>query len=378
MHDQRLERLARVLVDYSMAVKRGDVVGIRMSPLAEPLVLALYRSVLGAGGHPVVRMAPEECAESLAKSGTARQLAYLFPPDLVEIDELDCYVTAWGSRNSRSMSNVDPDAQAAISKARRPLFDAILKRIGQSGPRKLRWVGTQFPCHSAAQDAEMSLSEYADFVFGAGHLDRRDPVGEWKRMGIAQQRVADHLNKARELRYVTEQGTDIRFGIHGRNWINCDGKNNFPDGEVFTGPIESATEGEVRFNFPAVFQGREITDVRLKFRGGKVVDADAAKGRDFLYKMMDQDAGGRILGEVAMGTNYSIQKFTRNTLFDEKIGGTVHMALGASLPRSGGKNKSALHWDMVLDLRRGGRIEADGKVISKNGRFTRAGFPRPR
>lgn len=172
-------------------------------------------------------------------------------------------------------------------------------------------------------------------------------------------------------------GTDIRFGVKGRRWINCDGRNNFPDGEVFTGPIETATEGEIRFNFPAVYQGREVTDIWLRFKAGKVVDADATKGKDFLYEMMNQDKGGRILGELAIGTNYGITKFTRNTLFDEKIGGTVHMALGASLPGSRGRNKSALHWDLVCNLRPGGRIEVDGKVISKNGRFTKSTWPQP-
>jgi aminopeptidase len=275
------------------------------------------------------------------------------------------------------MTNVDPKKQAALSLTRRPLLEAIIERVGKKGRDKLRWVGTQFPCESAAQDAEMSLSEYADFVFQAGLLHLPDPVAEWKKIRTRQQRLADFLNEASEVRYVALNGTDIRLGVKGRKWVNCDGSNNFPDGEVFTGPIESATEGEVRFTFPAVYQGREVTDVWLRFRAGKVVDADASKGKDFLFKMMDQDEGGRTLGEVAIGTNYSIQRFTRNTLFDEKIGGTVHMALGASLPESGGKNKSALHWDMVCDLRQGGRIEADGKTIAKNGRFQRASWPQP-
>ena len=201
-------------------------------------------------------------------------------------------------------------------------------------------------------------------------------MAEWKKVHTTQQRLADFLNKAREVRYVAP-GTDIRFGVKGRRWINCDGENNFPDGEVFTGPIENATEGEVRFTFPVVYQSREVTDAWLRFKAGKVVDAGASKNEGFLYKMMDQDAGGRTLGELAIGTNYDITKFTRNTLFDEKIGGTVHMALGAAYPESGGKNKSALHWDMVCDLRKGGRIEVDGKVIAKNGRFLRATWPQP-
>lgn len=377
MYDPRLERLAQVLVQYSTQIKKNDVVRIRMATVAEPLAIALYKEILRAGAHPLVRLAPEECAELMARHGKPHQLGYTSPYDLEEYRTIDADISAWAHRNTRAMSNADPKKQAAMSKARGPILDVAIKRIGIKGKSKLRWCGTQFPCHSSAQDAEMSLTEYADFVFNAGLLHLSNPVAAWKKISTTQKRLCDFLNKTREIRYFVPNGTDIRFGVTGRRWINCDGKNNFPDGEVFTGPIESATEGEIRFNFPAVYMCREVNDVWLKFRGGKVVDADASKGRDFLYQMLDQDKGARILGELAIGTNYAIKKFTRNTLFDEKIGGTVHMALGASLPPSGGKNKSALHWDMVCDLRRGGRIEVDGKAISKNGRFLKATWPQP-
>lgn len=377
MYDTRLDRLAEVLVRYSTEVKKGDVVRIRMATVAEPLALAVYKAVLRAGGCPVVRMAPEECQEMLARHGSPAQLRYLSPYDVEEFKTVNVDISAWANRNTRAMTSVNPKTQAAMSKTRQPLMKIAMERMAKKGKAKLRWVGTQYPCHAAAQDAEMSLTEYADFVFKAGLLHLRNPVAAWKKISTTQQRLADFLNKAREVRYVVPGGTDIRFGVKGRRWINCDGKNNFPDGEVFTGPIESATEGEVRFTYPAVYQGREVTDVRLRFREGKVVDADASKGKDFLFEMMKQDKGARILGELAIGTNYAIKRFTRNTLFDEKIGGTIHMALGAAYPGSGGKNESALHWDMVCDLRRGGRIEVDGKVIAKNGRFLRSTWPGP-
>ncbi|UCF33914.1 MAG: aminopeptidase, partial [Phycisphaerales bacterium] len=198
----------------------------------------------------------------------------------------------------------------------------------------------------------------------------------WQKIGVAQQRVCDFLEKAREIRFIAP-GTDLRCGIAGRKWINCDGRNNFPDGEVFTAPIEDATEGEVHYSYPAVFQGQEVQDVRLRFRAGKVVDATAAKGEPFLHEMLEQDKGAKILGEIAIGTNYAIKQYTKNTLFDEKIGGTFHAALGAAYPESGGKNKSALHWDMVCNLRTSGRIEVDGKEILKNGRFLNANWPKP-
>ncbi|MEE9268843.1 MAG: aminopeptidase [Candidatus Krumholzibacteria bacterium] len=377
MYDPRLDRLARVLVRYSTGVRKGDVVRIRMPTLAEPLALAVYREVLRAGGYPIMRMAPGECQELLARYGSPAQLDYLFPIDLEEYKTINADITAWAQRNTRAMTNVDPKKQAAMSKARKPLLETGLSRMTKKGKAKLRWVGTQYPCHASAQDAEMSLTEYTDFVFNAGMLHLPNPVAAWKKIHTTQQRVVDFLNKADEVRFIVPGGTDIRFGVKGRRWINCDGVNNFPDGEVFTGPIESASEGEIRFNFPAVYQGREVTDVWLRFKAGKVVDADASKGKDFLFQMMDQDKGGRVLGELAIGANYSITRFTRNTLFDEKIGGTVHMALGAAYPETGGKNKSALHWDLVCDLRRGGRIEVDGKVISVSGRFTRATWPQP-
>jgi aminopeptidase len=377
MYDPRLDRLAEVLVKYSTQIKKGDVTRIRMSTVAEPLAIALYKQVLLAGGHPVIRLAPEECAELLVRYGREYQLSFESPFEMNEVETVDVDISAWASRNTRAMSNANPQKQALVSKSRAPVFDLFLKRMAKRGKSRLRWVGTQFPCQASAQDAEMSLSEYADFVFNAGLLHLPNPIAAWKKISTTQQRLADFLNKASEVRYIAPGGTDIRFGVKGRTWVNCDGKANFPDGEVFTGPIETATEGEVNFNFPAIYQGREVNGIRLRYKNGKVVDADASKGKDFLFKMMDQDKGGRTLGEVAIGTNYGITKFTRNTLFDEKIGGTVHMALGAALPGTGGKNKSALHWDMVLDLRKGGRIEVDGKVISKNGRFLKSTWPQP-
>ncbi|MBL8828688.1 MAG: aminopeptidase, partial [Planctomycetaceae bacterium] len=192
-----------------------------------------------------------------------------------------------------------------------------------------------------------------------------------------QQRVVDFLNDKHEIRFVTPQGTDLRLAIEGRRWINCDGHENFPDGEVFTGPIETATEGVVCYSFPAVHGGREVHNIRLEFRGGRVVNASADKGEEFLLAMLDQDAGARVLGEIAIGTNYSIKRYSKNTLFDEKIGGTFHAAVGAAYPETGGKNESGLHWDMVCDLRNGGQIFVDGQLISENGRFVDPRWPQP-
>ena len=221
----------------------------------------------------------------------------------------------------------------------------------------------------------MSRSEYADFVFNACKLDQPNPVAAWKKFAVAQQRLCDLLNKGREMRLRAPGGTDLRLGIRGRRWVNCAGHANMPDGEVFTGPIEDATEGTVHYTYPAVMGSREVVDVRLTFKAGKVVDASAAKNEEFLIQMLDQDRGARTLGELALGCNYSVKRFTRNTLFDEKIGGTFHLAVGAGFPETGSKNESGLHWDMVCDLRKGGTVEVDGKVISRSGKFTNPAWP---
>ena len=374
MYDCRLDSLAKVIVGYSVGVRPDDVVRIKAPLVAEPLVLALYKEVLRAGGNPVVRMVPEACAELLTRLGSGKQLGHVSPLERHEVETIDAHISVLGNDNTKSLTSVDAKRMATISKARQPLLTRFLERAGGTGKRRLRWSGTQYPCHASAQDAEMSLSEYADFVFRAGLLHLPNPVAAWKKIHTAQQRVCDYLDKADQIRFVAP-GTDITMGVGRRKWMNCSGHENFPDGEVFTGPIEDSAEGEVRYTYPAVYGGREVTGVWLKFKAGKVVDAAADKNRDFLYEMMDQDRGGRYLGEVALGTNYAIKRFTRNTLFDEKIGGTFHLALGASYPETGGKNTSGLHWDMVCDLRMNGRVEVDGKTILKNGRFLRASWP---
>jgi aminopeptidase len=374
MQDPRLQRLAQVLVQYSTAVRPDDLVRISGPPISRPLLVALYAEVLRAGGHPVVKMAPEECSQLLLEIGTDDQISHVNPLALHEVETIDVEIVVWGQDNSKALSQVDPTRQARLSQSRRAYLNAFMQRVADGN---LRWVGTQFPCHSSAQDAEMSLTAYEEFVFRGGLLHLDDPAAAWRAISERQQRLVDYLNEAREIRFVTPQGTDLRLAVEGRRWINCDGRENFPDGEVFTGPREDATEGVVCFSFPAVHGGREVDDVRLEFQGGRVVDASASKGAEFLLALLDMDAGARILGEIAIGTNYSIERYTKNTLFDEKIGGTFHAAIGASYPESGGTNESALHWDMVCDLRSGGQILVDNRPISENGRFLDPNWPAP-
>ena len=373
MRDPRIDKLAHLLVTYSTEVRPDQLVRISGPPVSRPLLAALFRQVLRAGGHPFVQMSPDECEEILLAEGSEAQLRHESALDLHMVDQIDVSIGIWGEDNTKSLSCADPARQAWRSLARRPYRAKLMERAAKG---ELRWVGTQMPCHAAAQDAEMSLESYEEFVFTAGLLHLDDPAAAWREISQRQQRLADHLNGCREVRFVAPNGTDLRVAIAGRRWINCDGKENFPDGEVFTGPIEDATTGTVCYSFPAVHDGREVDGIRLRFESGRVVDASATKGEAFLVAMLDQDAGARVLGEVAIGTNYAIERYTKNTLFDEKIGGTFHAALGAAYPESGGKNDSGLHWDMVCDLRDGGEIYADGKLISQNGVFVDPTWPR--
>ncbi len=366
MRDPRLTKLAGVLVNYSVGVKQGELVRINAWEGTGPLMAEVYRAVIAAGGHPMVRSASEELSEIFLKSASDEQLDYVNPVSKFEIEKIDCSIGIWASDNTRAMTNVDPKRSARNAVARKPVMDIFMQRSAEG---KLRWTGTQYPCQASAQDAEMSLAEYEEFVFGAGLLNEPDPVAAWKKVSQRQQGLTDFLNGKSDYHVVAANGTDIRMSVAEKKWINCDGHANFPDGEVFTGPVIDSASGVVNFSFPAMHGGREVEGVRLKFRDGKVVDASATKGQDFLISMLDMDGGSRFLGECAIGTNYGIKKYTKNTLFDEKIGGTVHFALGAGYPETGNSNQSGLHWDMVVDLRQGGYVEIDGTKISIDGKL---------
>lgn len=374
MQDPRLSQLASLLVNYSVAVKKGQLVRIRGSSVAQPLLVEIYKQVLNAGGHPLVRMVPDELEEIFYKNASDEQLRFCDPITSAEYEKIDCSIGIWAEENTRATTNCDPERMRISHAAHKPLTETFLRRAADGS---LKWVGTQYPTQASAQDAEMSLSEYEDFVFNAGLLNLPDPVAAWKRISERQQRLADFLNGKSDYHVTAANGTDIRMSVAGRRWINCDGHENFPDGEVFTGPIEASVNGRIHFSFPAVHDGREVLDVKLTFEDGKVVDASASKGQDFLFKMLDMDGGSRFLGECAIGTNFGITRYTRNTLFDEKIGGTVHFALGAGYPETGSANQSGLHWDMVVDLRQGGKIEIDGRKVLEDGKFLDPAFPLP-
>jgi aminopeptidase len=365
MADPRVEIVAKILVDYSVEVKPNQLVRISGSPDGAPLILAVYQKVLERGAHPFLQVEPEEAEELFYTYAKDAQLDYipLFMKEMIE--QIDVGIGIWTDVNTKQLTNADPAKQARRAVARRPLLERTLERAAK---KELRWTGTLYPTHAFAQDAEMSLREFEDFVYKACLVHEPDPIDAWKKISREQQRVTDWLNKASEI-HVVSPDTDLKLEVTDRKWINCDGRENFPDGEIFTGPIEPSVNGHIRYTYPACHFGREVEDVRLQFKDGKVVKASAAKNEEFLLKMLESDEGARYVGEFAFGTNSGIQRFTKNTLFDEKIGGTIHLAVGAGLPESGSKNRSAIHWDMVCDLRKSGEVHVDGTLFLKDGKI---------
>ena len=365
MPDSRHQRLADLLVAYSTGVQPGELVFIESTPPAAPLLRELYGRILEAGGHPHVHVAPDGVTESLLHKGTEEQLSWVNPVRREEIEQADVRIAVEAETNRRSLTGVDPARQALVARSRNEIRDIYFRR---SASGELRSVITLYPTPATAQDAEMSIADYEDFVFRAGLLDHDDPVAAWRELGARMREVAERLGTKRELRVVAE-GTDLTLGVEGRTWIPCDGTENFPDGEVFTAPLETSLEGTIRFTYPATFWGRVVRDVELRFEGGQVVESHASHGVDLLSEMLALDSGARRAGEFSFGMNDAIEEFTGHTLFDEKIGGTVHLALGKSYPESGGVNDSALHWDLVCDLRSGSEVYADGELVYRDGQF---------
>jgi aminopeptidase len=365
MRDPRVAALARILVHHSVRVTDGDTCAIEGSTAAEPLVAAVYEEVLEAGGHPVVAMSFEGQQASYFARASDAQLDWVSPAAEWVAEQSDCQIAIGAAMNTRQLSGVPPERQTRRQAATKKLMEAVMRRTAEGAHR---WVYTLFPTNAYASDAEMSLTEFEDFYFRACLADRPDPVEAWKRQSEETERLRDWIQGRDQVR-IEAPGTDVRLGIAGRTFIAADGRHNMPDGEFFTGPVEDSVEGEVNFHLPAMIGGREVSGVRLRFEGGRVIDASAERGEPFLHQLLDTDEGARRLGELGIGTNYGIDRGTRDVLLDEKIGGTVHLAIGKSYPETGGKNESAVHSDMVCDLREGGRISVDGELLQEDGRF---------
>ena len=365
MRDTRVEGLASILVGYSTEVKEGETVSIEGSSMAEPLLLAVYEQVLKAGANPILNVSLEGQSVSYYKHASDAQLEWISPVTEWMADNVDARIAVAASANTRELSAIPPERQTRRQAATGELLGKMMER---SAAGDFRWCVTLFPTNAFASEAEMSLVDYEDFYYGACLADDADPLTAWKRTSAETERLAEWIEGHEEVR-VTAPGTDIVLGIAGRTFIPCAGRHNMPDGEFFTGPIEDSVEGEVTFHLPALVGGREVSGVKLRFEAGKVVDAGAERGEEFLVELLDTDEGARRLGELGIGTNYAIDRGTREVLLDEKLGGTVHMAVGRSYPESGGVNESAVHTDLVCDLRGGGKIEVDGTVMQEDGKF---------
>jgi len=365
--DTRIEKFARILVDYSTGVKPGDLVAITSSFAAEPLVQSLYALILDRGAYPHVLLDFADQDEILFAHASDAQLEFVPHFHKMAFEEFDVLIKVRAASNTRAQSKVDSARQARHQHGTAPLIQAQMRRGAQGS---LRWMSTLFPTQAYAMEAEMGFQEYQDFVFAACHADddTPDPVAYWQGVERAQQCIVERI-EGHDRVHVRGPNADLTLSIKGRKFDNACGKNNMPDGEVYTGPVEESVNGWVRYTYPAVYQGRVVEGIELKFEDGRVVSASARKNQDFLLQMLETDAGARYVGEFAIGTNYQIDRFTHSILFDEKIGGSFHMALGAGYPETGSRNTSLIHWDMICDLRRESEILVDDEVIYRDGKF---------
>jgi aminopeptidase len=365
MPDRRALQLARVLVHYSCQVQAGDLCAVEGESGGEELIHAIYEEVLRAGGHPIVLMTPARALSSFFSLASDEQLDHVSPVARLVSEQADVRIRVLAPDNPRELSEVDPARQVHRQRATGELIERIMAR---SAAGELRWSVCQYPTNGQAAEAEMSLAGYEDFLYRACLCDRDDPVQAWRDEAQRIARLVEWADGREQVR-LQGPGTDLTLSVAGRRFLAADGLRNMPDGELFTGPVEDSAEGEASFQLPTSFGGREVAGVRLRFAAGEVVDATAERGEELLHEMLDSDPGARRLGELGIGTNYDIQRGTRSILFDEKIGGTVHLALGRSYPETGGVNESSLHWDLICDLREGGRVSLDGEDLQRDGRF---------
>jgi aminopeptidase len=368
--DSRISKFAKVLVEHSARVVPGDRILLEGTTAAEPLLRELYIQILEKGGLPHLMMAlpglmpfsQEELYLTYAKD---TQLDFVPTFYKLAYEQFEGRIRIHSATNTHGTTNIDPAKLQRHGKALSTITEAQFRR-GADGTFK--WVTTLYPTDGYAQDANMSLKEYEDFVFGAVHANEDDPIAFWKSVESKQQSAVDFM-KGKSQVILRGPNVDMTLSVKGRTFMNSFGTFNMPDGEIYTGPVEDSVNGWVKFTYPANYGGTSVEGAELTFSNGRVVTAKADKNEDFLLKTLDIDAGARTLGEFAIGTNFDIQQFTGNILFDEKIGGSFHMALGAGYPETGAKNKSAIHWDMICDMRKDSEILVDGELFYKNGQF---------
>jgi aminopeptidase len=365
MSDPRVKKLAEVLVQYCIGVRRGDWVVVQGHVLSEPLMREVVEQVLLAGGNPSPMITSEQFTETIMRVGDMQQVQFASPFEKIAIEEAAAIIMIGGTGNTRYLTNIDPEKMRMQQVGFAGVNRTFMQRAASG---ELRWTGTRFPCPAYAQDAEMSLHDYEDFVYSAMFVDRENPVQLWQEVDRQQAKLVDWLKGKKQV-VVHGPHVDLTLNIDERVFMNCSGTKNMPDGEIFTGPVEDSVNGWVEFTYPAIMGGRMVEDVRLEFGQGRVISAAAKKNEDYLRAILNTDEGAKYLGEFAFGTNYGITRFTRSILFDEKIGGTMHMALGAGFPDTGSKNASAIHWDFILDMHNDSEVLVDGELFYKNGNF---------
>jgi aminopeptidase len=364
MTDPRLHELAKVLIHYSLNLNPGDQLHIRTNPLAQDLALATFEEAVKTGAHVLTSISLPGSEELFLKHASDEQLDFVSPVRKLITETFDAVLVIGAEYNTRSLSGIDPHKISRNRKASTHLTKIFLERAAKL---ELRWCYTEFPTHASAQEADMSLFDYQEFVFGAGLLNESDPVSAWKKEGLRQQELIKWLSGKNRVEIHGEE-IDLSFSIKGRVFKEADGKYNFPDGEIFTGPIEDSANGWVRFSYPAIYEGQEVIDVELRFENGKATEEKASKGQELLTSLLNTDEGARFIGEWGIGTNYGINKFTKNMLFDEKMGGTIHFAVGSGYPETGSVNESAIHWDMLCDMS-DSEIKVDGEDFYRDGKF---------
>jgi aminopeptidase len=350
---------ADLLTGYCLAVEPGQEVIVRSTALAAPLMLECQRAILERDAWPLLRVELPGATAAFYRHAQDRHLDLFSEVAFAEAKKAHAHLGIQAPENTRALVGIDPATLARAARARKPLREQTMRK---------RWCGTLWPTQAGAQQAGMNLADFEDFVERALFLDQPDPVKAWGELRAFQDGLIKRLRGASQLR-IEAPGTDVTLTVKGRTWVNSDGKRNMPSGEVFTGPHEASANGRVHFGVPSSPAGVDVAGVDLEFRDGLVVAAAAERGEEYLQRALATDDGARRLGEVGIGTNFGIDRAIGATLFDEKIGGTVHLALGRSYPETGAKNDSALHWDLICDLRAGGRLSADGETVMQDGRF---------
>ncbi len=359
-----LNKYAQLLVHYCVDIQEGDRLYVSSTTLAEPLIREIYKVGIQAGAHVEVDMAFREKGRIFINEASKTQLEYVPTLQKKAMEEFEAFIRIMAPFNLKETQNIN----AANSSIRKEAMKGVSKAyFERTATRALKRNLCLFPTQASAQEAGMSLEEYENFVFGACNLFSDDPKAEWLKVRANQQKIVDRLNASEKIHYKGE-GVDIQFSCKERTWINSDGQTNMPSGEVYTSPVEDSVNGTIHFSLPSIYMGNEVEAVTLWVKEGYVEKWEAKRGKDFLDQIF-QTPGARRFGEAAIGTNYNITQITKNILFDEKMGGTVHMALGQSYLQAGGKNQSAIHWDMITDMTNGGEIFADGEKIYESGQF---------